>query len=70
MEIRHTTMADYECYIVCSKSRSINGCHKANHIQVVYAPSTQMADKVLAAKVAMLVEMGVVVHLYGDVKAG
>jgi hypothetical protein len=29
-----------------------------------------MADKVLAAKVAMLVEMGVVVHLYGDVKVG
>jgi hypothetical protein len=30
-----------------------------------------MADKVLAAKVAiMLVEMDVVVHLCGDVKAG
>jgi hypothetical protein len=27
--------------------------HKANHIQVVYAPSAELADKALAAKAAM-----------------
>jgi L-fucose isomerase-like protein len=44
--------------------------HKANHIQVVYAPSAEMADKALAAKAAMFAEMGIAVHLCGDVKAG
>ena len=32
--------------------------HKANHIQVVYAPSAELADKALAAKAAMLAGMG------------
>ena len=44
--------------------------HKANHIQVVYAPSPDDADKALAAKAAMLETMGVKVHLCGDVKVG
>jgi hypothetical protein len=42
--------------------------HKANHIQVVYAPSSEIADKALAAKAAMFTEMGIAVHLCGDVK--
>ncbi len=45
-------------------------CHKANHIQVVYDPSSEMADKALAAKAAMLAEMGINVHLCGDVRVG
>jgi L-fucose isomerase-like protein len=44
--------------------------HKANHIQVVYAPSAELADKALAAKAAMFAEMGITVHLCGDVKVG
>jgi len=44
--------------------------HKANHIQVVYAPSAEVADKALAAKAAMLAEMGIAVHLCGNVKVG
>jgi len=44
--------------------------HKSNHIQVVYAPSTEAADKALYTKAAMMAEMGVLVHLCGDVKAG
>jgi hypothetical protein len=44
--------------------------HKANHIQVVYAPDAQTADKALAAKAAMLSELGIAVHLCGDVKVG
>jgi hypothetical protein len=44
--------------------------HKANHIQVVYAPSAETADKVLAVKAAMFSEMGIDVHLCGDVKVG
>jgi hypothetical protein len=44
--------------------------HKANHIQVVYAPTGQLADKALAAKAAMLSEMGLDVHLCGEVKPG
>jgi len=41
--------------------------HKANHIQVVYAPSADVADKALAAKAAMFDAMGVRVHLCGKV---
>jgi len=41
--------------------------HKANHIQVVYAPSAEVADKTLAAKAAMFDAMGVRVHLCGKV---
>jgi hypothetical protein len=42
--------------------------HKANHIQVVYAPDAALADKALAAKAAMFAEMGIQVHLCGEVK--
>jgi hypothetical protein len=42
--------------------------HKANHIQVVYAPNADLADRALAAKAAMLAEMGLQVHLCGDVR--
>jgi hypothetical protein len=44
--------------------------HKANHIQVVYAPSADAADKALAAKAAMFHELGMQVHVCGDVKVG
>lgn len=44
--------------------------HKANHLNVVYAPSAEAADKGLAAKAAMLAAMGIQVHLCGDVKPG
>lgn len=41
--------------------------HKANHAQVVYAPDAETADKALAAKAAFFAELGVKVHLCGDV---
>jgi L-fucose isomerase-like protein len=41
--------------------------HKANHIQVVYAPDPQTADRALLAKAAFFDELGVSVHLCGDV---
>ncbi len=44
--------------------------HKANHIQVVYCPTEADADKALAAKAAMLEEMGIVVHVCGTVNVG
>jgi hypothetical protein len=44
--------------------------HKANHIQVVYAPSAEMADKAFAAKAAMFAEMGILVHPCGEVRTG
>jgi len=44
--------------------------HKANHIQVVYAPDAETADRALAAKAAMFHELGVKVHICGDVKVG
>lgn len=44
--------------------------HKANHIQVVYAPSSELADRALAIKAAMMSLMGIQVHLCGDVKVG
>lgn len=46
------------------------GRHKANHVQVVYAPDAATADRALAAKAAMFAEMGIAVHLCGDVKVG
>jgi hypothetical protein len=42
--------------------------HKANHIQVVYAPDITTADKALAIKAAMFAELGIHVHLCGEVK--
>jgi len=44
--------------------------HKANHVQVVYAPSAEAADRALAAKAAMFHELGVKVHICGDVNVG
>jgi hypothetical protein len=44
--------------------------HKANHLNVVYAPSEEVADKALAVKAAMFSEMGIDVHLCGDVQVG
>ncbi|MCA9833119.1 MAG: hypothetical protein KC435_04185 [Thermomicrobiales bacterium] len=39
--------------------------HRANHIQVAYAPSVGSANEALAAKIAMAQEMGITVHLCG-----
>jgi hypothetical protein len=39
--------------------------HHANHVNVAYAPTPQIADRALAAKVAMFAELGVQVHLCG-----
>jgi hypothetical protein len=41
--------------------------HKANHIQVVYAPDAATADRALAVKAAMLAELGIHVHVCGTV---
>ncbi len=40
--------------------------HKANHLNVAYAPSAAEADKALIAKAAMFDAMGIQVHLCGD----
>jgi hypothetical protein len=42
--------------------------HRANHVNVVYAPDASTADNALAVKAAMLDEMGVTVHLCGAVR--
>lgn len=42
--------------------------HKANHLNVVYAPSAAEADDALTAKAVMLRVMGVDVYLCGDIK--
>jgi hypothetical protein len=39
--------------------------HRANHVNVAYAPNAEIADKALATKAAMLAELGVAVHLCG-----
>jgi hypothetical protein len=44
--------------------------HKANHLNVVYATDAETADKALAVKAAMFMEMGLAVHLCGSVKVG
>ena len=40
--------------------------HHANHVNVAYADSAETADKLLAAKAAMMAELGLEVHLCGD----
>ena len=39
--------------------------HKANHIQVAYAPGAEEANRALAAKAAMFREMGLQVFVCG-----
>lgn len=41
--------------------------HKANHLNVAYAPTAVDANRALAAKASMMAEMGINVHLCGDV---
>jgi hypothetical protein len=45
------------------------GRHPANHINVAYAEGAESADALLAAKAAMMAELGVQVHLCGETKA-
>ena len=42
--------------------------HKANHVQIAYAPDAETADAALAAKAALFDRLGVRVHLCGDVR--
>jgi L-fucose isomerase-like protein len=44
--------------------------HKANHIQVVYAPSERQAHKACRVKAAAMAELGLKVHFCGDVNPG
>jgi len=44
--------------------------HKANHVNVAYAPSVELADKALATKAAMFAELGVKVHVCGIAQWG
>ena len=45
------------------------GRHKANHVQVAYATDADTADRALVAKAALFQQLGVLVHLCGDVIA-
>ena len=42
--------------------------HKSNHIQVVYAPNRKQAHRALRIKAALLAELGLEVHLCGNVE--
>lgn len=42
--------------------------HKSNHIQVVYAPNVRQAHRACRVKAAALAELGLEVHLCGDVE--
>jgi len=42
--------------------------HRANHLNVAYAPDAGTADKALLAKAALFDALGVAVHLCGDVR--
>jgi hypothetical protein len=39
--------------------------HRANHVNVAYAPTAEMADLALATKAAMMAALGLTVHLCG-----
>ena len=52
--------------VTCGVTRDqFMGRHKANHIQVAYAPDTEGANLALAAKAAMFREMGIDVFVCG-----
>jgi hypothetical protein len=40
--------------------------HHANHLNVAYAPTAEIAAKALAAKAAMMAALGIHVHLCGN----
>jgi hypothetical protein len=40
--------------------------HRANHLNVAYAPTSQVADQAMAAKAAMMASLGIHVHMCGD----
>jgi hypothetical protein len=42
--------------------------HKANHVQVAYAPTAEAADRAATVKAALFDALGVRVHLCGDVE--
>jgi hypothetical protein len=44
--------------------------HRANHVNVAYAPSAAVAEKALATKAAMLAELGIAVHVCGSTSLG
>ncbi len=44
--------------------------HRANHVNIAYAPDAATADEALATKAAMLSELGVQVHLCGGALNG
>jgi hypothetical protein len=55
--------------VLCGVSRDqLMARHKANHIQVVYAPYSAKAHHACRIKAAALAELGVEVHFCGDVK--
>lgn len=41
--------------------------HRANHVNIAYAPSREAADRALAVKASMFAALGVAVHPCGDV---
>jgi hypothetical protein len=44
--------------------------HRANHLNVAYAPDADTAERALLAKAALFQALGVHVHLCGAVAAG
>jgi hypothetical protein len=41
--------------------------HPANHVNVAYTDTAEQADLALAAKAAMMAELGIEVHLCGTI---
>ena len=44
--------------------------HRANHVNIAYAPDAEAANRALATKAAMCAELGVNVHLCGVDQTG
>jgi hypothetical protein len=44
--------------------------HRANHVNIAYAPSAEEADKALATKAAMFHALGISVHVCGSASTG
>jgi hypothetical protein len=42
--------------------------HRANHVNIAYAPTAEIADKGLATKAAMMAALGITVHICGTTK--
>jgi len=70
LELDDAALADHECHIAWCQPRPVDGLPQSQSHSGGVCSIGQLADKALAAKASLLVEMGVIVHLCGEINIG